>query len=115
MYSNLQTEGTRWNHLLVPRALKLFSNQDDLVRVVESSDARLRETAGDGSSWVYQQFHRHVSQRPGVSVTFERNGVLHSVPRVGDDPELAAGPGVLSSKLLFFRDVDPHGRAVCRR
>lgn len=30
MFSNLATEGERWNHLLLPRSLKLFSYQDEI-------------------------------------------------------------------------------------
>jgi hypothetical protein len=115
MYSNLQTEGTGWNHMLLPRALKRFALQDDLVRVVDSSDQRLRETARDGSSWVYFQFHRYVSRRPEIAVSFERGGRRRTVPRVGSDPALARPPNPVIAKLLHFRDVDPVGCAVCRR
>jgi hypothetical protein len=115
MYSNIQTEGERWNHLLVPHSVKLFSLQDDLVRVIDSSDPRLRDTARAGSSWVYLQFQRYLRRHPEVAVTYERNGVRREVTRAADDAELGRGLNPVLAKLLYFRDVDPPGRAVCRR
>jgi hypothetical protein len=115
MYSNLQTEGTRWNHLVVPRAFKRFTVQNDLVRVIDASSARLKDTAREGSSWVFFQFHRYASRHPEVSVSYERSGRRVDVPRAGDDPLLGRGPNPLLGKLLGFRDVDPPGHATCRR
>ena len=42
MYSNLRTEGGVWNHLILPPEMRLLAGQDDLVRLVESSDPLLR-------------------------------------------------------------------------
>jgi hypothetical protein len=38
MFSNLRTEGHLWNHLLLPQSMRVFRFQDELIKVVETSD-----------------------------------------------------------------------------
>jgi hypothetical protein len=114
MYSNLRTEGGEWNHLLVPSAVQVFPLQDDLVRIHDSSDERLSESAKRGTRWVWTELRAYLGARPEVSLTYERNGVRETVTRAGDHPVLGAPPGLLATKLLPFREVDPPGRSTCR-
>jgi len=114
MYSNLRTEGGEWNHLVVPRAVRVFALQDDLVHIVDSSDRRLSDSARQGTRWVWTELRAYLGTRPEVSVTFERNGVVETVPRAGDHPVLGVPPGPLVTRLLPFREVDPPGRSTCR-
>ncbi len=114
MFSNLQTEGLRSNHLFMPTEYRIASYQDDLVRIVDSSAPRLKRFAAEGYMLPYYEFVALTSQRPDISVTYERNGVTRTVARVGDDPELSRRPNVLLRKILKFRPVDTNpGGARC--
>ncbi len=48
MYSNLRTEGRYWNHLIVPRAVKVFGFQDDLIEITASDDPIFQAIADRG-------------------------------------------------------------------
>jgi hypothetical protein len=114
MFSNLRTEGEYWNHAFLPRAMRLFPYQADLVRIVSSDDPRLAEDAEDGSEWVYFQLRDYLTRNPDVSVTFVRGGEEVSVARVGDDPRFAEGaPGALARHLFWFRTVHPPQAGWC--
>lgn len=114
MYSNLRTEGEQWNHLFMPQALKVFGLQDDLVRIEASSDPVLQASAERRGRWVYLEFRRHVSQRPEISVRYERAGQRHDVPRVADDSRLSQPPPWWARKLLWFREVLPPEANTCQ-
>ena len=43
MYSNLRTEGSHWNHLLLPSWLRLGRYQDDLASIHAATAAPLRQ------------------------------------------------------------------------
>jgi hypothetical protein len=98
----------------VPSAVQVFPLQDDLVRIHDSSDERLSESAKRGTRWVWTELRAYLGARPEVSLTYERNGVRETVTRAGDHPVLGAPPGLLATKLLPFREVDPPGRSTCR-
>lgn len=112
MFSNLQTEAGNNNHFLMSTDLRLTGFQDDLVRVVETSDRGLRERVGTDYLMTYFEFRRYLSQRPDASVTFVRGGERFTIPRVGDDPELSSPPPLWQSKLLQFRPVDTNEAGV---
>jgi hypothetical protein len=112
MFSNLMTEGDRWNHFLLPRAMKVFPLQDDLVQVVRSSDRRFREFANRRTQLVWVHFQSLVGNYPHISIAYERGGQRYEVARVGDDPVLARRPGRIVGKLMAFRTVAR--RNVCR-
>ena len=107
MFSNLQTEGDQWNHVLLPAAMRVFDYQNDLVTVVDSSDPTLAQHAKDHKRWVFFEFRRYLSHHPNVSVTFEHTGKRHSVRRVGDHPVLSQPPLLALQKTLWFRTVSP--------
>jgi hypothetical protein len=94
MFSNLMTEGDRWNHFLPPRAMKVFPLQDNLVQVVRSFDRRFCEFANRRT------------------IAYERGGQRYEVARVGDDPVLSRRPGWIVGKLMDVRTVAR--RNVCR-
>ena len=114
MYSNLQTEDGRWNHVLIPESVRVFDMQDDTVEVVRSSDERLAEAAGDDTNLIEHDFRTHLSQHPKLSVTYRHEGQLVTVARAGEDPGASDGPGLVAHKLLLFRDVPLASRNVCR-
>jgi len=74
MYSNLQTEDGQWNHALLPDGVQIFSLQDDLVRIVASSDPLLARDARSGTRLVWWDFRRYASHHPDASVTYEHRG-----------------------------------------
>src|SRR5690606_4011999 len=47
-HSNLRTEGRFWNHLLLPRDVRIFNLQDRLVRVIDSTDETVRRLGKAG-------------------------------------------------------------------
>lgn len=110
MFSNLQTEGDQWNHILIPESVRVFDCQDDLVRIIESSDPVLARSARDGERWVHLQFLDYVSERPDIAVTYEHKGRIERVARVGNHPQLSQRPNVLVRKMSSFRPVFPPER-----
>lgn len=105
MYSNLQTEGDQWNHSFMPRAMRVFDYQNDLVRILESSDKKLQACADQNQWWVWFEFQRYCATHPDVAVHYEYKGKRANVARTGDDPVLSKKPPYLLSKVLWFRPV----------
>jgi hypothetical protein len=114
MYSNLQTEEGHWNHALLPASVRIFSAQDDLVRIVASSDPLLAHAARTSTRLVWWDFRRHASDHPDASVTYERRGERRTVARIADDPILSRGTNPLVEKVAMFRDVPPAAANDCR-
>lgn len=114
MFSNLRTEGPYWNHYFVPRSTRVLSFQDELVEVVSSNDPSLEASAAKGGRIVFHTFHRHVSERPDVSVVYRRGGQVHHVPRVADDPVLSVSPPAWRNRWLWFRPVLPPEQTTCQ-
>lgn len=110
MFSNLQTEGDQWNHLVLPRAMRVFPYQDELVTIVESSDPYLQRLQRERTRLVYPHLRLHLDGHPEASLTYERGGRRYVVPRVGDDPELSRRPPYWLRKLFLFRAVPPPER-----
>lgn len=102
MFSNLRTEGDHWNHLFVPRALRVFDFQDDLVKIIETDDESLRRLPGQMTHWALRQ---HVTTRPEIALHYVHRGVERRVARAGDDRELPPVDPVLH-KLFWFRTVN---------
>ncbi len=114
MFSNLQTEGDEWNHLIVPPAIQVFDLQDDLVEIVESSDAHLTDLGQRRLKKVWLEFRRYLLYRPDTSVTYRRGGVEYRVQRCGDDPKLSEPLPLLVRKLFWFRSVSPADENHCK-
>lgn len=113
MYSNLRTEGGHLNHLLVPARLDPFGWQDDLVRVVASSDPHLQRIAQPNLRMTWYEFRDYLSGRPQASVTYERGGQTVTVARAGDVPDFRDRTNVLLRKLVRFRTVDVSEPSRC--
>jgi len=115
MYSNLQTEGDAWNHLILPQGMQVFDLQDDLVEIVETSDSYLTSRAvGRDLKVVWLEFRRHLQPRSDASVIYRRGGVEYRVERVGDDPLLSEPLPWLARKLLWFRHVAEPDKNYCK-
>lgn len=115
MFSNLRTEGERWNHAFLPPALKRWHFQDDLVTVRASSARGLAALARSGERYPYFTFRSLTAAVPQASLVYERGGRLHTLARVADDPQLATRPPRWQRWFLRFRSVPPVGqRTTCR-
>ena len=89
MFSNVQTEGDRWNHYLFPRWLRVFGYQDDLVRILASSDPRLVEFARRDVRLVPFQLRIVAGQNPEMSLRYEFQGKQYTARRARNDPFLS--------------------------
>jgi len=113
MFSNLRTEGDHWNHLLVPRGLRVFGYADEVVQLRRSSDPYLENLARHGFGLVPLELRSHVEQRPESSVTYQRGDRIVQAPRAADDPFLMTPVHPLARKLILFRPVPPRGGNAC--
>ncbi len=104
MYSNLQTEGSSWNHALIPEAVQRFGIQDDLVTVSASSDPLLARRTRGGTRMVRFELERYLRLHPGTRATVAGGELAGArgnvVQRVVD-------------KVAKFRDVRPPERRGC--
>jgi hypothetical protein len=121
MFSNLQTEPGRWNHIVLPEAFRIFGLQDGLVRFDEISDpamaARVRTYSGEdrwvvgpkgtvNASVVLLAAQRIAADYPNATVRYEYDGQARVAAPVSADPILGAGVDLLTRKLGGFRPVD---------
>ncbi len=112
MYSNLQTADRRSNHFIVPRG-PFETRQDDLVRVVASSDSGLKRIGERGSYITWHELRRRLSRHPEASISYVRNdGELVTLAKAREDPALVSRDRVLHW-LIGYRDYNPF-RATCR-
>jgi len=115
MFSNLRTEGDRTNHLFIPSSLQVADYQDDLVRLIDSSDIWLDFWASNQSLLPFTELRRRVWEHPGVrvQVRYERAGRVETVDTStpGADRLVPPLPFPLY-KVLAFREVDQEGHEV---
>jgi hypothetical protein len=113
MFSNLRTEGDHWNHLLVPRELRVFDHADEVVLLRRSSDPYLENLARHRFGLVPLELRRYLEQRPAASVTYQRGDRIVRAPRAADDPFLMTPVHPLQRKLILFRPIPPRGENAC--
>ena len=121
MFSNLQTEPGRWNHVVVPEAVRIFELQQGVVRFDEMSDPRLaadvtaysgpkRTSSGaataDYASMVLLAARRLASNYPDATVRYELDGQPHLASPVASDPILGGSVPFFVQKLGGFRPLD---------
>jgi hypothetical protein len=114
MYSNMQTEAGHWNHELVPQDVQVFPYQNDLVRIVDSSDEDLIEAAQNDREWVWWELRAWAADNPDEWVEYERDGEVVRADPAGDHPELGDDPNPVLQKLVLFRDVPTEDGNDCR-
>jgi hypothetical protein len=114
MYSNLQTEGDRWNHRILPEEIQVFSLQDDLLRVIDTDDPVLTDYEGSRTELVLFRVQARANERPDSRLVYESDGRTWTVERIADDPTLGEPQNFVLRKVLFFRDVPPPEENVCR-
>ena len=115
MFSNLRTEGDHWNHLFIPRSVRVFDDfQDDLWQLAQIDDRRLQRDFVDGAHLVPGfEIRRAVAKNPEMALTVIREGDVVRLDPARLDPALREPPRWWALKLLIFRPVTPDGSAYC--
>ncbi len=115
MFSNLRTEAGRWNHLLIPEAVRIFPYQDHLVRIIASDDRALEATTRNGWRLVPSELERYLRAHPGTTATYVTTDM-------GGDAVHTVGPGSGSKavpttrvldRVVRFQAVPPPDRGGC--
>jgi hypothetical protein len=107
MYSNLQVERGKSNHLFLPR-LPIETQQNDLVEIVYSSNTKLKRLKSEGKliPWIGMQQFAKTMQNDSVS--YIRNGKTYQVAVIGEDPALNSLDPVFGN-LFWYRYVPING------
>jgi hypothetical protein len=121
MFSNLQTEPGRWNHVVLPEAMRIFPMQDGLVRFDEVSDPLLAAqlefytgprrpssgaVTGDAMGMPLLAAQRLASYFPDATIRYTYEGNAHVAAPVSSDPLLGMSVPLLVQKLGGFRPLD---------
>ena len=121
MFSNIQTEPGRWNHLIVPEAVRIFDAQAGLVRFDEISDPNLAAEVAvysgadrwiigplpSESAWVVLVAAQRLASRyPDATIRYEYDGIEHIASPASSDPILGVPVGPIVQKLGGFRPLD---------
>jgi hypothetical protein len=121
MFSNLQTEPGRWNHVVLPEAMRVFGLQDGIVRFDEVSDPALAAqlevytgrkrtgsgaVTGDALGVPLLAAQRLASYFPDATITYEYDGKTYVAAPVSSDPILGVSVPYLVQKLGGFRPLD---------
>jgi len=101
MFSNLQTEPGRWNHVLIPERLRVLGFQEELVAVAATNDPALRRRTRGGRRLVRYELERYLRLRPAARAVY-----------AGEPAEVSSATPLLD-KVAKFRDVRPVGRPGC--
>jgi hypothetical protein len=130
MYSNLQTEGTEWNHLFMPEGLRVFDLQDRLIALdpesfealeehIDAPDSKMTRTQPHGQPLLVGfEFRRVIgafcAENAGpLPLSYTVDGVGATSEDMCANEEWSQGPGTLLSKALRFRLVETP--SVCRQ
>jgi hypothetical protein len=113
MFSNVQTEGDRWNHYVFPRWMRVFHFQDDLIRVIKTTDPVLQRIAGTEIRLVAFDLRNRVEANPGMKLQYEHRGRVFLTNAAGNDPLLGQDNPALLKRILLFRPVQPADANRC--
>lgn len=112
MFSNLQTEAGRWNHVLIPESIRVFGYQDELVRVTDSNDLALERRTAGGTRVVRFELERYVRSRPGTSAAYTPAADGGGI-RIARSDATASAVSPVIDRLVKFRDVRAPERSGC--
>jgi hypothetical protein len=115
MFSNLRTEGTFSNHLLLrSNPIKVWGYQEDVVRLREIRHARWLE----GKSLPIVEFRKRIAEwtQAGrtVPLELEYRGEIYSTEDIVKDPVWRTEKRNWEMMLLDFRVIQPEGPNQCR-
>ncbi|PKA43804.1 thiol-disulfide oxidoreductase [Rhizobium sullae] len=111
MFSNLHTEAGQTNHLLFSKPPYLFNYQNDVVKVVDSSEPRWVQQSQAGNYHILHDLKRQLRWNPQAWVTYVKDGV--TVTRATAATLAEEMPNILERKLLLFKLVDFSRPKVC--
>lgn len=111
MFSNLHTEGGQTNHLLFPKPPYLFNYQNEVVKVVDSSELQLLRQSQEGNHHILLQLKKYLRRHPEAWVTYQKDG--ETVTRATAATFADDMPNLLERKLLIFKPVDFSRPKVC--
>lgn len=117
MFSNLQTENGRSNHLIMPSTLQMTDWQYDLVEIVDASDPNLVHLREENLMLPYLELRRRrTGSGNGWRVTFLRHGTTATFDAARPETQDVLPPlGRLARRYFFFRPVDQDSWQVrCR-
>lgn len=111
MFSNLQTEGADWNHLLLPEAVRLFPAQEQLVTVNAASDPALVRRTRGGTRMVRFELERYLRAHPGSWATYTPGP--RGSPRTVTAAQAGFRGAAIIDRVVKFRDVRAADRRGC--
>ncbi|TIP12567.1 thiol-disulfide oxidoreductase [Mesorhizobium sp.] len=111
MFSNLHTEGGQTNHLLFTKPPYLFNYQNEVVKIVDSSEPYLVRQSRAGNYHVLLDLKKHLRWNPEAWVTYVKDG--ETVTRAKAATFADDMPNVLERKFLVFKLVDFSRPKVC--
>lgn len=115
MFSNLRTEGSRSNHLLIGDKWQIFDFQKDLVAIKSSSDPYLNSLKDKKLMLPYYEFRKYAQEHPVIQAIYSRNGVIYDLKKVRSTSEFHALPAWFYKIFLVFRPVSMEARMSCSR
>ena len=123
MFSNLRTEGEISNHLLLrANPLKLWSYQEDAVRLIEINDHLVKighhYEPLKGNKLPVVEFKKLIYKwyKAGYTVplTFEYQGDIYSTEDIVNDPVWGTNNRNWEMVLMDFRVIQSEGANKCR-
>jgi len=108
MFSNLQTENGRTNHLIVPAGIQITNWQYDLVEIIDSSDSELNSSRDNDLFAVYLELRRvRTTAGSNFWVTFRRNGNIETFEMARPETYGALPAlGFMARRYFYFRAVE---------
>lgn len=117
MYSNLRTEGGRWNHILMPDWVEIGEFQDQLVDIIRTDHPELQRYVDRNQYINYFELRRIASEaREDFTVEYEYQGerrIFILKDGESNDPHLREKHPLLVAKLLRFRPVSKGEHMEC--
>jgi hypothetical protein len=114
MYANLRTVGGSSNSFIIPATAQLSDGQADLVRIVATSDPKLRSYVDSIYELPFLNLRDFTSTNPDASITYVRNGSTISVDNTREDPELGTPLSIWQQKVLTYRSVSATEPVACQ-
>lgn len=111
MFSNLHTEAGQTNHLLFSKPPYLFNYQNEVVKVVDSSEEQWVRESQAGNYHVLHDLKLWLRWKPDAWVSYVKDGV--TVTRATAASLADEMPNILERKLLIFKLVDFSRPKVC--
>ncbi len=105
MFSNLQVENGKTNHLIFPRA-PWDAPADDTVEILSTNNQKLASYAARDYLVTYHELRRELSETPAASISFIRDGMTYTYDQAMENPELVTRDPIWH-QLIGFRPIPP--------